>query len=101
MPNSDGRLGMIVPHHRTWIVPALALLLLALPISAWAGGFPGRVRDTLGLLFDAAPPRRTAPRPHSTHDGAEAMHRLRHWGAVLGMGALLQRALDEAGLSGV
>jgi hypothetical protein len=24
-----------------------------------------------------------------------------HWGAVLGMGALLQRALDEAGLSGV
>jgi hypothetical protein len=26
---------------------------------------------------------------------------LRHWGAVLGMGALLQRALDEAGLSGV
>ena len=26
---------------------------------------------------------------------------LRHWGAVLGLGALLQRALDEAGLSGV
>jgi hypothetical protein len=26
---------------------------------------------------------------------------LRHWGAVLGIGALLQRALDEAGLSGV
>jgi hypothetical protein len=26
---------------------------------------------------------------------------LRHWGAVLGVGALLQRALDEAGLSGV
>ena len=26
---------------------------------------------------------------------------LRHWGVVLGVGALLQRALDEAGLSGV
>ena len=26
---------------------------------------------------------------------------LRHWGAVLGIGALLQRALDEASLSGV
>ena len=39
MPNSDGRLRMSVPCRQTWVVPALALLLLALPISAWAGGF--------------------------------------------------------------
>jgi hypothetical protein len=79
LPNSDGRLRMIMPRHQTWMVLALALLLLTLTVSAWAGGFPGRVRDTLGPLFDAAPSRRTVPRPHSTHDGAEAMHQLRHW----------------------
>ena len=79
MPNSDGRLRMIVPCRQTWVVPALALLLLPLPISAWAGGFPGRIRDTLVPLFDAPPSRRAAPRPYGTRGGAEAMHRLRHW----------------------
>jgi len=70
---------MIVPRHQTRMVPALAMLLMTLTVPAWANGFPGGVRDALGPLFDAAPPHRTAPRPHSTHDGAEAMHRLQHW----------------------
>ena len=79
MSNSDGRPHMIVPRHQTRMVPALAMLLMTLTVPAWANGFPGGVRDALGPLFDAAPPHRTAPRPHSTHDGAEAMHRLQHW----------------------
>src|SRR4030095_5255668 len=79
MPNSDGRLRMIVLCHQTWMVPALALLLLTLTDPAWAGGFPGGGRDALEPLSEAAPPRRAAPHPHGTRGGAEAMHRLRHW----------------------
>src|SRR2546425_101435 len=79
LPNSHGRLRMLVQRHQTWMVPALAMLLLTLTVPAWAGGFPGGVHDALGPLFEAAPPRRAAPRPHSARGGAEAMHRLRHW----------------------
>src|SRR6266545_1990978 len=78
MPHSDGRLRMLVQRHRTWMVPALALFLLTLTAPAWAGGFPGGVRDALGPLFDAAPPRRAAPHSHDARGGAEAMHQLRH-----------------------
>jgi hypothetical protein len=70
---------MIMPRHQTWMVPALVLLLLTLAVPAWAGGFPGGVRDALGPRFDAAPSRRAAPRPHGVRGGAEAMHRLQHW----------------------
>ena len=61
MPNSDGRLRVIVQRHQTWLVPVLALLILTLTLPAWAGGFPGGVHDALGPLFDAAPPLRAAP----------------------------------------
>jgi hypothetical protein len=70
---------MIVQRYRTWMVHTLALLLLTLTLPAWAGEIPGGVRDALGPLFDAAPPLRAAPRPHSARDGAAAMHQLRHW----------------------
>ena len=79
MQNSDGRLRMIVQRHQTWMVPALALLLLTLTVSAGAGGFPGGVRDALGPLFDAALPLRAAQNPQSARGGAEAMHQLLHW----------------------
>src|SRR4051794_442521 len=78
LPHSNGRLRMLVQRHQTWMAPSLALLLLTLAVPAWAGGFPGGVRDALGPLFEAAPPRRAAPRPHGARGGAEAMHRLRH-----------------------
>jgi hypothetical protein len=65
MPHSDDRLCMIVPRHQTWMVPALALLLLTLAVPAWAGGFPGGGREALGPLFEAAPSRRAAPPWHA------------------------------------
>ena len=64
MPNSDGRLRTLVQCHQTWMIPALALLLLTLTVPAWAGGFPGGVRDALGPLFEAAPPRRQPTPEH-------------------------------------
>jgi vanadium-dependent haloperoxidase-like protein len=79
MPHSDCRLRMLVHYDQTWMIAALALLLLPLPGPAWAAGFPGGVGDALGPLFHAVPLHLTTPRPHSARDGAEAMREFRHW----------------------
>ena len=79
MPNSNGRPRMIVPCYQMWMVPALAMLLLTLTVSACAGGFPGGGRDALGPPSDTASQLRTASSPHSARGRADAMHQLRHW----------------------
>ncbi len=60
----------------------LGMLILALTVPAWAGGFPSGVRDALGPRFDAAPSLPAAPRWQGTWRGTEALSRLRYWNEV-------------------
>jgi hypothetical protein len=57
----EGASFMMVERNRTWIVAALVLLMLSLPISAWAQGFPGGFREAFGSRYEAAPQLEQAP----------------------------------------
>jgi hypothetical protein len=69
---------MIVKRNWKLIVSALVIVTLSLAVPAWAGGFPGGIRDALGPRYDVAPQLREAqrirPRP-----GLDSVH---HWNEV-------------------
>jgi hypothetical protein len=85
-----GNLRMIVRRNQHFSVPTLALLTLSLAVLTWASEFPGRLGDTWGPRYHAAPARRAAP-IHPQRHGDDATSRLRYWNAI----ALHANALDH------
>jgi len=70
---------MLVQQNRQWMMYTLSMLILALTVSARAGGFSGGIRDALRPRFSAAPSLPTTPRLPGTWGGAKARSRLRYW----------------------
>src|SRR3989449_11338093 len=70
---------MIVKRNWKRTVPILAILTLSLAVPAWAGGFPGGIRDALGPRYDVAPQLREAPRIRP-RPGANSVH---HWNEIV------------------
>jgi hypothetical protein len=52
---------MLVQENRQWMMYTLVMLILALTVPAWAGGFPGGVRDALGPRCDTTSKRKRNP----------------------------------------
>src|SRR4051794_22207560 len=82
---------MIAGRNRTWIVAALALLTLSLPISAGAQGFPGGFREAFGSRFEAAPQLQQAPPRQPRAGGPGDTGRIRYWNEIM----LAANALDH------
>lgn len=82
---------MIVERKRTWIVVALALLTLSLPLSAWAQGFPGGFREAFGSRYEPAPQFQQAPPRQPRSSGPGDAGRIRHWNEIL----LAANAIDH------
>ena len=82
---------MIVGRNRKWIVAALALLTLSLPISAGAQGFPGGFREAFGSRFEAVPQLQQAPPRQPRAGGPGDAGRIRYWNEIM----LAANALDH------
>jgi hypothetical protein len=84
----EGEHYMVIHRLRTAIVSIATFLGLLVTCEAWADGFPGGIRDTLGPGFGAS----SQPRPDgdaAKHHAGGTLLRLRYWNSV---------AIDASGL---
>ena len=52
---------MLVKSNQMCLIATQTIVAMSLAFPAWAGGFPGGLRDALGPRYDAAPRIRAAP----------------------------------------
>src|SRR5437773_2657471 len=69
---------MISKQNRKVVIAALTSLVLGLPVSSWADGFPGGVHDALGSRFNAGP----RPPVLSRRAHAIGVDSVRYWNEI-------------------
>src|SRR5258706_16238365 len=72
---------MVVKSNQMSLIVTHAIVALSVALPAWAGGFPGGLREALGPRYRATPRARAAP-TRSPRPGGDSMNRLRYWNEI-------------------